>query len=273
MKHSIRIAGMVFLLVLVSLTNTALAYEPYEKLHVVNCDQWVSLREKPSTSSKRIMQLPLGVLVSFIGDAGDFLQVSYSGTIGYVGRNYLKATGDADYVKMYVANCEEWVSLWEEETTDSTRLAKIPIGAQVLSHGRQDDEGTLALVVYNYRFGYVLPEYLSLLPPKKDECVLESAVLHVPDKNGRDFVQTVNDENQLKAIEAMLRAATPCVSGQCPYQAQLVLTLRSGDILRLMYPTDGCAAFFTTDGSVYTFPEAASDPFWTIFDKAAQKLK
>lgn len=272
MKHSIRIAGIVFLLALVSLTNTALAHEPYETLHVVNCDQWVSLRENPSTSSKCIMQLPLGAVVSYICDAGDFLQVSYSGTKGYVGRKYLKATGDADYVKMYVANCEEWVSLWEEETTDSTRLAKIPIGAQVLSHGRQDDEGTLALVVYDYRFGYVLPEYLSLLPPKQDECVLQSAVLHVPDKNGKDFVQTISDENQLKAIEAMLRASTPCVSGQCPYQAQLVLTLCNGDTLRLMYPTDGCTAFFTTDGSVYTFTEVASDQFWAIFDEAAQKI-
>ncbi len=268
-----RIVCFAMLFILMSTAIAASAYDPYETLHVINCNEWVSLREKPSTSSKQIMQLPLGALVSFIAEDGDFLKVSYSGTTGYVGRGYLKATGDADYVTMYVANCNEWVSLWEEETTNSMRLAKIPLGANVLSHGRQDDEGTMALVVYDYRFGYVLPEYLSLLPPKRDKCALESAALHVPDKNADDFVQTVDDEDRLKIIETMLRAATPCVSGQCPYQAQLVLTLRNGNILRLMYPTDGCTSFFTTDGSVYTFPEAAADQFWAIFDEAALKLK
>ena len=51
-----------------------------------------------------------------------------------------------------------------------------------------------------------------------------------------------------------------------------MLTLCDGDVLRLMYPTDGCTAFFTTDGSVYAFPEIASDQFWTIFDEAAQTV-
>ena len=272
MKRFKRIACLVLVFMLMSTMIAASAYAPYEKLHVTNCNAWVSLREGPSTSSKRIVQLPLGVLVSFVDENGDFLKVSYSGTMGYVGREYLKSTADVDYVPMYVANCNEWVSLWEEETTDSTRLAKIPLGVQVLSHGRREDTGAMARVAYDHCLGYVRPEYLSLLPPRRDECALKSAALHVPDKNGNDFVQTVNDESHLKAIETMFRAATPGFSGQCPYQAQLVLTLRNGDVLRLMYPTDGCTAFFTTDGSVYAFPETASDQFWTIFDEAAQTV-
>ena len=265
-----RMACLALLFILLSAAITASAYAPYEKLHVTNCDAWVSLREAPTADSRRVMQLPLGALVSFVDENGDFLKVSYSGTMGYVGREYLRATSDDDRVPMYVANCSEWISLREGETKDSVRLAKIPLGTRVLSCGRAEDPDAMARVVYDHYSGYVLPEYLSLLPPKQDECALSSAVLHVPDKNGNDFVQTVADEERLKAMEAMLRSVTPGFSGQCPYQAQLVLTLRDGSVLRLMYPTDECTAFFTTDGSVYTFPEAASAQFWTIFDEAAQ---
>ena len=39
--------------------------------------------------------------------------------------------------------------------------------------------------------------------PKQDECALSSAALHVPDKNGNDFVQTVADEERhSKAMES-----------------------------------------------------------------------
>ena len=114
------------------------------------------------------MQLPLNAMVFFIEDAGDFLKVSYSGTMGYVKREYLRGRGEADSVPMYIANCEEWVSLWEEESTKSERLEKIPLDAPVVAHGRLgDEESSFTLVSYNYRLGYVLNEYLSLLPPKQ----------------------------------------------------------------------------------------------------------
>ena len=99
-----RMACLVLVFMLMSTMIAASAYAPYEKLHVTNCNAWVSLREEPSTSSKRIVQLPLGVLVSFVDENGDFLKVSYSGTMGYVGREYLKATDD---VRLRADVCRE----------------------------------------------------------------------------------------------------------------------------------------------------------------------
>ena len=219
------------------------------------------------------MQLPLNAMVFFIEDAGDFLKVSYSGTMGYVKREYLRGRGEADSVPMYIANCEEWVSLWEEESTKSERLEKIPLDAPVVAHGRLgDEESSFTLVSYNYRLGYVLNEYLSLLPPKQNQCAIVSADLHVPDKNGDIFTQTITNETYLETIETMFRAATPFYSGKFPYQAQLILTLRNGNSLTMMYPTDGCSSFFLMDGSVYAIPESMGDTFWGIFAEAASEL-
>lgn len=212
-------------------------------------------------------------MVFFIEDAGDFLKVSYSGTMGYVKREYLRGRGEADSVPMYIANCEEWVSLWEEESTKSERLEKIPLDAPVVAHGRLgDEESPFTLVSYNYRLGYVLNEYLSLLPPKQNQCAIVSADLHVPDKNGDIFTQTITNETYLETIETMFRAAMPFYSGKCPYQAQLILTLRNGNSLTMMYPTDGCSSFFLMDGSVYAIPESMGDTFWGIFAEAASEL-
>ena len=161
-----RMACLTLLFILLSAAITASAYAPYEKLHVTNCDAWVSLREAPTADSRRVMQLPLGALVSFVDENGDFLKVSYSGTMGYVGREYLRATSDDDRVPMYVANCSEWISLREGETKDSARLTKIPLGTRVLSCGRTADPDAMARVAYDHYSGYVLPEYLSLLPPE-----------------------------------------------------------------------------------------------------------
>ncbi len=273
MQRCFRLVCCVIVLGLLSAlwTASALAYESYETLHIVNCDEWVSLRTKPSSNAARIMQIPKGALVSFVAGAGDFIQVSYSGVMGYVGKNYLSVRGEADYVPMYVANCNEWISLREEPSKSSERLAKIPLEAEVLSIEREDRQDAMSEVIYNYQIGYVDSKYLCLLPPQTKVCAIVSASMHIPDASGNDYVQTVTAAKRLAALESLLRAAKPDVSGNCPYHAQIVIELKNGRTLKLMYPTDGCTDFFTTDHSVYEFPTSAGDVVWKIFDQAAKK--
>lgn len=67
---------------------------------VVNCEEWVSLREEPSTSARRLKKVPLGATVTdaaWEDGQGDFMYCCYDGVYGYILSSYLTAdtTGDA----------------------------------------------------------------------------------------------------------------------------------------------------------------------------------
>ena len=60
-------------------------------LQVVNCNEWVSLREYPSVDAERLIAVPLGAWVRFLGYApNDFTQVEYRGYYGYILSEYLE---------------------------------------------------------------------------------------------------------------------------------------------------------------------------------------
>ena len=64
---------------------------------VVNCQQWVSLRYAPSTSSQRLAEIPLGAIVSVydgpVWGIDGFYPVEYNGRRGYVLKDYLEYAG------------------------------------------------------------------------------------------------------------------------------------------------------------------------------------
>ncbi len=66
--------------------------------------------------------------------------------------------------EMYVVNCESWISLREEMSTSSRRLAKVPYGAKVSNIYYWTDE--FAFCTYNGMDGFVLTEYLSFTKPQ-----------------------------------------------------------------------------------------------------------
>ena len=73
------------LLALLMLISSALC----EELVVYNCDQWVSMREKPDTSSARLVKVPLGATVHACEYLGDFVLCTYGGARGYILSEYL----------------------------------------------------------------------------------------------------------------------------------------------------------------------------------------
>lgn len=66
--------------------------------------------------------------------------------------------------EMYVVNCESWVSLREEMSTSSRRLAKVPYGAQVSNVYFWTEE--FAFCTYDDMDGFILTEYLSFTKPQ-----------------------------------------------------------------------------------------------------------
>ena len=61
--------------------------------YVVNCNEYISLRARPSTEAEALRTMPLGASVSYLGDADNgFAKVEYRGTTGYALKSYLSRT-------------------------------------------------------------------------------------------------------------------------------------------------------------------------------------
>ena len=105
---------------------------------VTNCKEWVSLREYPDSSSKRLAQVRLGELVTDCTAAyNDFVQCEFNGKVGYIQHQYLKMTdyssGESFPGNQMVVNVTEWASMWSEPSTSSTRVVRVPVGSIVTS--------------------------------------------------------------------------------------------------------------------------------------------
>ncbi|MBQ3761089.1 MAG: SH3 domain-containing protein [Clostridia bacterium] len=142
------------------LKNASAADDLSGEARVVNCYTWVSLRETPDTSAKRLDKVPLGAYVIAKGGASNgFVKVEYKGKTGYILGTYLKKTntGNVSLPDQRVAGCEYWVSLRLSPSTSATRLAKVPLGAKVTNCVKN---GSFVKCTYNGQTGYILAKYL-----------------------------------------------------------------------------------------------------------------
>ena len=249
---------------------------PLDQLHVVGCEEFITLREGPSTGAKRVVQIPLGALVTcYEYTENGFARVYYGGGFGFVQSRYLSEvnpeTGGEWRIPMYVANCNEYISLRSEPTTASERMQRMPLGAQVECYLRTVD-GPQPMENVGYPGsegmlrGYALSRYLCFLPPETDSCALVSATLRMNDGDGVLTQQTVTDPALLRELEGMIRRATPTILTKCPMAAQLELELANGEKLRFAYPIDGCATLIAENQSVYTLTSADGERLWQLFD-------
>ena len=60
--------------------------------YVVNCKQWITLRNRASVYGDDLAHIPLGAQVTFYGDVGgtDFCEISYRGIKGYAMKYYIQ---------------------------------------------------------------------------------------------------------------------------------------------------------------------------------------
>ena len=264
------------ILALTLLLSCAAHAASLDPLHVVGCEEFITLREEPSTGAKAIVQIPLGALVTcYEYTENGFARVYYGGCFGFVQAQYLSEvnpeTGGEWCIPMYVANCNEFISLREDASTSSDCMQRMPLGAQVECYLRTVD-GPQPMENVGYpgsegvQRGYALSRYLCFLPPETDSCALVSATLRMNDGDGVLTQQTVTNPASLKELEGMIRRATPTIPTKCPMAAQLELELMNGNTLRFAYPIDGCPTLIAENQSVYTLTSADGERLWQLFD-------
>ena len=138
-----------------------------ETVHVVLCQENISLRAYPSTDAPVLAQIPLYSSLVFkeVERNGDFCLVTYlpgtrSERTGYVLTRYL------DYYEpqvwnedLRVYNCKKSITLRSAPSTSAEEICQIPLGAVVGKlYWRQDS--SFYLVSYNGMTGYALKSYL-----------------------------------------------------------------------------------------------------------------
>ena len=80
---------------LLLLCGSALAAEIGSSLKVVDCNEYISLREEPSKSAGVLAKIPLKARVAMVDEASDgFWKVSYQGKEGYALSGYLREVDD-----------------------------------------------------------------------------------------------------------------------------------------------------------------------------------
>ena len=130
---------------------------------IVNCTSYASLRQYPDTSSTRILQVPLGAIVTnvFYHDE-KFSYCVYGEYEGYILNSNLSwvSGGSQTYAEenwlgdCTIVNCLVYASLREYPDTSSRRLARVPYGAIVTDCYIVDDR--FACCTYDGMVGYIL---------------------------------------------------------------------------------------------------------------------
>ena len=87
-----RLAALFLLLCMVLTALPASADDEYiGRMEVVNCNEWVSLRQRPSTSAKRLVKVSLGAIVDNCQRIDDeWIYAEYDGYSGYILAKYLE---------------------------------------------------------------------------------------------------------------------------------------------------------------------------------------
>ncbi len=87
-----RLAALFLLLCMVLAVLPASADDEYiGRMEVVNCNEWVSLRQRPSTYAKRLVKVSLGAIVNNCQRIDDeWIYVEYDGYSGYILAKYLQ---------------------------------------------------------------------------------------------------------------------------------------------------------------------------------------
>ena len=276
-----RIARSLIALLAVLLAVASLAANA-ERLHILGCSEWVSLREAPSTSAKRLVKIPMRATVYATEEAENgFRRVMYGGYDGYILEKYLyaadpEAPESGFATPMYVANCREYINLRAEKSTSAESRAQLPLGTRVKCLTNPEYTTDMALIQWinpatGERIeGYALRKYLSLLPA--GDC-LTSATMCVGMPEGDLNRQTVTDSAQLRALEQILRGAQSTFRSKCSPEMQLILTLADGTRQYLSCPAHGCPLFWTENGEEYDISSDDEETLRQIFAETFAKME
>ena len=167
----------LLMLVAILMTATAFAEGAYlGTMTVVNCKNWVTLREKASTTADAVTRIPWGENVDAYAYNSRFAECYYRGLHGYVLLNYLSDGIARDYQRYErgdsteqntdydnflgskrIVNCKNWVTMRASASTKAATVTRIPLGEYVEAYKYNEK---FAECYYNGMHGYVLNKYL-----------------------------------------------------------------------------------------------------------------
>ena len=164
MKTTVRALAIALILTLLCSAAGGLA-ATYAPRQINHCNEYVTLRARPSGSAKALKQVILGEVVMATPYNGEFSYCCYNGTFGYIKNRYLSASVHPYSPGVfYVANCKEWISLRAMPVSDGAVLARVPLGATFDAIYYADgsyDPNAFAYVRYKGRYGWVLWRYVA----------------------------------------------------------------------------------------------------------------
>ena len=135
------------------------ATQELELCQVVHCNEYITLREQPSTSGTEICKIPLGSDVYYIENAENgFVKIRYNDQEGYSLASYLNFTKEDVAIFMKVYNCNERITLRKIPSTKAEEFCQIPLGEKVIF--REAAENDFYMISYDGYTGYALSEYL-----------------------------------------------------------------------------------------------------------------
>ena len=84
------VAFLLMLCIMLTWMPALADHEYIGSMEVVNCNEWVSLREKPNTFAKRLVKVSLGAIVSNCSQFSNaWIYAEYDGYAGYIQAKYL----------------------------------------------------------------------------------------------------------------------------------------------------------------------------------------
>ncbi len=103
---------------------------------IVNCDEWVNVREGAGTNTKKLGTAPKGKTYTYLGKSGNWIQVQYTSTQkGYIYSSYVKVSGStggstgtdtAATGYGYVVNCNDSVNVRSGAGTSYSLIGAAP---------------------------------------------------------------------------------------------------------------------------------------------------
>ena len=144
------------------ISSSALANEKIvSTMFVVECEESITLRDRPSVNGRELAQIPLGKAVGFIENAGNgFYKINYDGVVGYALAQYLSAdrSGVAGIFGR-VVNCKISITLREYPSVEAPELMQISLGERVSIYPGEET-ADFYCVKYRGVRGYVLKTYI-----------------------------------------------------------------------------------------------------------------
>ena len=111
-------------------------------MRVVNCQEWVSLRERPDARSQCLVEVPLGALVENCRKENKtFYYGEFRGMSGYIMTQYLETAADvlSDPSEMMIIG-GQWAPMYADTTENATLLQWMAPGER-LKDAREPVDG------------------------------------------------------------------------------------------------------------------------------------